>query len=142
MRDWRFVVIVAITVIIITRATKVSIKQKVNEDSLTPEVYRMLVVHLGVHHANANYTGKVLENVTSIDFNSSYPAVMLAEQFPMSKAIPTELTKEKDFNYYRSRFCLLFNVRFKGLIAKIPQENYIIESKCFQLEGALINNGR
>ncbi len=112
--------------------------------TLTPEVYKMLVRAFmgGFTHANANYSGKVLENVTSIDFNSSYPAVMLAEQFPMSKAIPTELTKEKDFNYYRSRFCLLFNVRFKGLIAKIPQENYISESKCFQLEGALINNGR
>lgn len=112
--------------------------------TLTPEVYKMLVRAFmgGFTHANANYSGKVLENVTSIDFNSSYPAVMLAEQFPMSKAIPTKLTKEKNFNYYRRRFNLLFNVRFKGLIAKIPQENYISESKCFQLEGALINNGR
>ncbi|NMA75466.1 MAG: hypothetical protein GX963_15245, partial [Bacteroidales bacterium] len=58
--------------------------------TLTPEVYKMLVRAFmgGFTHANANYVGKVLEDVTSIDFNSSYPAVMLAEQFPMSKAIP------------------------------------------------------
>ena len=119
--------------------------RKLMEDlTLTPEVYKMLARAFmgGFTHANANYTGKVLENVTSIDFNSSYPAVMLSEQFPMSKAIPTELTNDKDFNYYRKRFCLLFDVKFTGLIAKIPQDNYISASKCWKLEGALINNGR
>ncbi|HZK00236.1 MAG TPA: DNA polymerase, partial [Tissierellaceae bacterium] len=127
-----------------SRGKYIRYRRLMEDLTLTPEVYKMLVRAFmgGFTHANANYSGKVLENVTSIDFNSSYPAVMLAEQFPMSKAIPTKLTKEKDFNYYRRRFCLLFNVRFKGLIAKIPQENYISESKCFQLEGALINNGR
>ena len=112
--------------------------------TLDSKTYKMLTRAFmgGFTHANANYTGKVLENVTSIDFNSSYPAVMLSEQFPMSKAIPTELTEEKDFHYYRKRFCLLFDVQFTGLIAKIPQENYISASKCWRLEGALINNGR
>ena len=119
--------------------------RRIMEDlTLDSKTYKMLTRAFmgGFTHANAKYVGKVLHDVTSIDFNSSYPAVMLSEQFPMSKAIPTELTKEKDFNYYRKRFCLLFDVKFTGLIAKIPQENYISESKCFQLEGALINNGR
>lgn len=119
--------------------------RRIMEDlTLDSKTYKMLTRAFmgGFTHANANYTGKVLEDVTSIDFNSSYPAVMLAEQFPMSRAIPTELTEEKNFDYYRKRFCLLFDVRFTGLIAKIPQENYISESKCWKLEGALINNGR
>ena len=119
--------------------------RKLMEDlTLDPMTYKMLTRAFmgGFTHANANYTGKVLEDVTSIDFNSSYPAVMLSEQFPMSRAIPTKLTKEKNFEYYRKRFCLLFDVKFTGLIAKIPQENYISESKCWKLEGALINNGR
>ena len=112
--------------------------------TLDANTYKMLKRAFmgGFTHANARYVGKVLEDVTSIDFNSSYPAVMLSEQFPMSKPIPTTLTKEKNFDYYRKRFCLLFDVRFTGLIAKIPQENYISESKCWKLEGALINNGR
>lgn len=119
--------------------------RRIMEDlTLDSKTYKMLTRAFmgGFTHANANYVGKVIEEVTSIDFNSSYPAVMLTEQFPMSKAMPTELTEEKDFNYYRKRFCLLFDVRFTGLIAKIPQENYISESKCWKLEGALINNGR
>lgn len=96
----------------------------------------------GFTHANANYTGQIIENVTSIDFSSSYPAVMLSEKFPMSKAIKTEFTDEKDFDYYRKRYALLFDVRFKGLTSKIQQENYISESQCFHLVNPIINNGR
>ena len=124
---------------------KYSRYRRLMEDlTLDSKTYKMLVRAFmgGFTHANANYVGKVLEDVTSIDFNSSYPAVMLSEPFPMSKPIPTKLTKEKNFDYYRKRFCLLFDVKFTGLIAKIPQENYISESKCWKLEGALINNGR
>ncbi len=111
---------------------------------LDSDVYKMLARAFmgGFTHANANYVAKVIPNVTSIDFSSSYPAVMLTEKFPMSIGIETKLTKEKDFNYYRKRFALLFNVRFTNIIAKIPQENYISESKCHNLEKPLINNGR
>ena len=96
----------------------------------------------GFTHANANYTGQIIENVTSIDFSSSYPAVMISEKFPMSKAIKTEFTDEKDFDYYRKRYALLFDVRFKGITSKIQQENYISESKCYHLVNPIINNGR
>lgn len=96
----------------------------------------------GFTHANANYTGQVIEDVTSIDFSSSYPAVMISEKFPMSKAIPTEFTDEKDFDYYRKRFSLLFEVRFTGLTSKIQHENYISESKCNRLVNPVVNNGR
>lgn len=42
---------------------------------------------MGGHvHANAHYVGKVIPNVGSYDINSSYPAVMVFEKFPMSKA--------------------------------------------------------
>src|SRR5699024_4452048 len=39
----------------------------------------------GFTHANANKEGLLLENVGSFDFTSSYPTVMVAEKFPMSK---------------------------------------------------------
>ena len=39
----------------------------------------------GFTHANINHVGKVLTNVKSYDFTSSYPAVMLSERFPMGK---------------------------------------------------------
>lgn len=119
-------------------------RQIMEDLTLTKEVYLMLVRAFmgGFTHANANYTGKILENVTSIDFTSSYPAVMLSEKFPMSKPIKTELTKEKDFEYYNQRYGLLFNIRFTNLISKIPQENYISASKCWDTELVQENNGR
>ena len=86
--------------------------------------------------------GKVIEDVTSIDFSSSYPAVMLTEYFPMSRGMKTEFTKEKDFNWYRQNFALIFDVRFTNIRSKISFENYISESKCFELENPIINNGR
>ena len=111
---------------------------------LTPEVYSMLSRAFmgGFTHANANYVGQVLEDVTSIDFTSSYPAVMLTEKFPMSKPIPTEITEEYSFDYYRRRFCLLFEARFINIRCKITQDSYISESKCWKLEKPIVNNGR
>lgn len=96
----------------------------------------------GFTHANANHMGKTLDNVTSIDFTSSYPAVMLMEKFPMSKPIPTTFNKKKDFAYYNSRFALLFDVKFTNLRSKISQDNYISESKCLELINPVLNNGR
>ncbi len=119
-------------------------RQIMEDLTLTKDVYLMLVrVFMGgFTHANANYTGKILDDVTSIDFASSYPAVMLSERFPMSRAIKTELTKEKDFDYYNKRYGLLFNIRFTNLISKIPQENYLSVSKCWDTELVQENNGR
>ena len=119
-------------------------RQIMEDLTLTKDVYLMLVRAFmgGFTHANANYTGKILNNVTSIDFSSSYPAVMLSEKFPMSKPIKTVLTKEKDFNYYRQRYGLLFNIRFTNIVSKIPQENYISASKCWDTELVQENNGR
>lgn len=39
----------------------------------------------GYTHANARYSKKLLTDVHSIDFTSSYPTVMLSEKYPMSK---------------------------------------------------------
>jgi len=96
----------------------------------------------GFTHANANYSGKVLENVASIDFTSSYPAVMLSEMYPMSKGQITTLTKEKDFKFYLSHYCLLFDAVFYGIESTVSFENYISESKCTHLINPIVNNGR
>lgn len=119
-------------------------RQIMEDLTLTPEIYEMCVRGFmgGFTHANANRSGEIIEDVTSIDFTSSYPAVMLSEKFPMSKGIKTKLTKEKDFNYYRKRYALLFDVKFTNIRSKIQFENYISESKCGTLENPILNNGR
>lgn len=128
-----------------TGAGKYSRYRKIMQDlTLTPKIYKQLKHAFmgGFTHANANYTGKTLENVTSIDFTSSYPAVMLAEEFPMSRGKEVEVTNNKQLEFYCKKYCLLFEARFKNIRSKIDHENYVSESKCYILNGAITNNGR
>lgn len=96
----------------------------------------------GFTHANVNYTGKTLKQVTSIDFTSSYPSVMLAEKFPMSRAKTVTVENEKQLEFYCQRYCMLFEIKFTNIRSKINQENYLSESKCYVLKNPTINNGR
>ena len=99
---------------------------------------------MGGHtHANANYVRQVLKRVASQDFTSSYPAVMLLEKFPMSRAhtVKSELTKEEFHNLLRTKACL-FDIELKGVYHKLKFEHPIPESKCWNLVNPLVDNGR
>lgn len=96
----------------------------------------------GFTHANANYTGKILENVTSIDFTSSYPSVMLSEKFPMTRFKPITVTSIKSFEKILSRHAVIFDVKFTNIKPRIKQETYLSESKCRNVQNPVINNGR
>ncbi len=107
------------------------------------EEYRMLKAAFqgGYTHCNSLYSGKVLEDVYSIDFTSSYPTVLIAEKYPMSTGLETWLTPEKGFMYYTKNYCCLYTVRFKNIRSKIKQDHYLSESKC-KCINAVTDNGR
>lgn len=96
----------------------------------------------GFTHANANYSGKLLENVSSIDFTSSYPSVMVTEKYPMSEPIPVEIDSVEELEKLMRTHAVLLDVKFTEIESKIKQENYISESKCTLLEKPILNNGR
>lgn len=96
----------------------------------------------GFTHANANYSNKVLTDVSSVDFTSSYPSVMISEQFPMSRFKPVEIQSLSELQLYCSKYAMVFDVKFINIRAKISYENYISESKCFKLVKPILNNGR
>lgn len=96
----------------------------------------------GFTHASARYSGKVMKEVGSFDFTSSYPTVMLAEKFPMSKAELVEVRDFSQLNYYLKTHCCLFDITFKGLAPKVGQDHPISISKCWNDKGAVIDNGR
>lgn len=96
----------------------------------------------GFTHCNALYSNKLLHNVHSIDFTSSYPTVLIAEQYPMSEGkVCSKFTPDKDFNYYITNYCCLFTVKFTNIKSKILQEHYLSESKC-KCKNADVENGR
>ncbi len=119
---------------------------------ITVDEYKMLkrAFQGGYTHANANYTNQILQNVSSIDFTSSYPAVMLSEKFPMSKGMKTSIKdikkmfpeSKQPFDDFINKFCSVFDIEFTGLKSKVYQDNYLSESKCWEIEKSVINNGR
>lgn len=96
----------------------------------------------GFTHANANHSGRLLTDVSSIDFTSSYPSVMVSEKFPMSRFRPTTVDSISALDALCQRYAVVFDVRFSNIKAALTQENYISESKCFNVVNATINNGR
>lgn len=115
-----------------------------NDLTLEPDDYKQLKRAFmgGFTHANANYVGKTLNNVTSIDFTSSYPASMLAEKYPMSRPFKVEPKTVKEFEDLCSRYAMVFDIEFHNLRPRIYQDNYLSESKAIKLEKPIINNGR
>lgn len=96
----------------------------------------------GFTHANPFYSGKTLENVSSYDFTSSYPAVMVSEKFPMSSAEEYKPQNFDDFIHQLKTYCCLFDVEFNGIESTVFYESYLSAYRCIELEKPVINNGR
>ena len=80
--------------------------------TLTTDVYNQLKRAFmgGFTHANANYVGDIVENVTSIDFTSSYPSVMVSEKVPMSRFKSVSCETVAEFEELADRYALIFDV--------------------------------
>lgn len=96
----------------------------------------------GFTHANPNHVGKKYHNIASFDFTSSYPTVMISEQYPSSKAIPQKWVNWKRFNEINEKALQIFTVEFTGLQTKVYFDNYISKNKCLDVKGEIENNGR
>lgn len=98
----------------------------------------------GFTHANYRKVGKIIRNVVSKDFTSSYPTVLLSEKFPMSAPIKISTKeflsmsdKEKDM------YCWLADIRLEGDVYSISKsDDYISYSKCTKCVNPELNNGR
>lgn len=96
----------------------------------------------GFTHANAIYADEVVYGVSSYDFTSSYPYVMVSEKFPMSRGVEVRVKSVKQFDFYVSKYLAVFDIEFTDITAKQMQDNPISASKCFVKERYAENNGR
>src|SRR5699024_3322456 len=69
----------------------------------------------GFTHANANKQGKVIDNVSSFDFTSSYPTVMVAEKFPMSRPYYPKIKSVKELDDLAKKSAFMVDIRFTDL---------------------------
>lgn len=96
----------------------------------------------GFTHANAHFSNRTLTNVSSYDFDSSYPYVMVSEMFPMSAGVKTKVSNKRDFYRLLDSYCCVFDIEFTGLINKQGYESPLSSSKCLFKSGYVEDNGR
>lgn len=119
-------------------------RKRIKKLTLTLEEYDLLKSAFagGFTHANPFYTNKILHDVKSFDFTSSYPAVMVGEKFPMSKGEKVVIQSKEEFDKYIENYCCVFEIRLTNVHSKVMFDNPISASKCYNLENAVLNNGR
>ena len=112
--------------------------------TLTPDEYKQAkrAFQGGFTHANPFYSGKVIDNVSSDDFTSSYPTVMISEMYPMSKGEIVDIKSKDDFNKNLKYYCCMFDAEFENLEPKVLYDNYISLGRCWNVEKPVVNNGR
>ena len=119
-------------------------KKLMSELTLTPDTYLQSkkAFQGGYVHANSEVLNIELADVISYDITSSYPSVMVTEQYPMGEGKKVTFTKDMGYKDYLKYHVLIFDARFTNLKRKENvYEDYLSDSKC-ELEDALINNGR
>lgn len=98
----------------------------------------------GFTHANPFCVGKVINDVTSYDFTSSYPTVMIAEKYPMGRGELLDSSKMKKSEFYKNlrNYCCIFEVELFDVEPIVFYENYLSISRCREVVDPIINNGR
>ena len=96
----------------------------------------------GFTHCNAMYTNKICKNVTSYDFTSSYPTVLISEKYPMSKGKEVFIKNESELLNLIKNYCVLVDLQFTNIKTSFMYEQIISYSKCRNVKNPLINNGR
>ena len=116
---------------------KAVVKKSINTD---PHIYNLLTQAFmgGYTHANAYYSNRIIENVDSFDFTSSYPYVMLSEKYPGGEFKKDNI---KTADEMLKRFAYILVVKFKNIKSKY-YNNFISFSKCRNIRGGHYDNGR
>lgn len=120
-------------------------RQLMNMLTLDADEYRQLKRAFagGFTHASAKYSGLVLTKVGSFDFTSSYPATMLLEKFPMSKAVIIDKINSLDeFKNYLNNYCCLIDITLENVIPKVSYDHPISFSKLVDSTHCVVDNGR
>ena len=116
----------------------------INSLRLVPEEYFQLkrAFQGGFTHSNPFFVNKVVYDVTSFDFTSSYPCVMVAEKFPMGSGELINNMSYEEFRYNLKHYCCVFEIELFNIRPKIFFENYLSKSRCRELIKCQVSNGR
>lgn len=116
---------------------KYTVKKAINTN---PHIYNLLVQAFmgGYTHSNAYFSNRIIYDVDSYDFTSSYPYVMVSEKYPGGEFKKDNIKKVEDM---LSNFAYILVVRFKNIKSRY-YNNFISFSKCREIRGGHYDNGR
>ena len=114
------------------------VQKSINTD---PHIYNLLIDCFagGYTHANWLYVNEVIKNVTSWDFTSSYPYVMLVEKYPSTAFKKCNIRNIKNILF--DDFAYIINIEFKNIKSNYFN-NIISKSKAYYIENGIYDNGK
>lgn len=103
-------------------------------------IYNLLVSAFqgGYTHANWYYTSKIMQDIDSYDFTSSYCFAMVSEKYPSKEFRRCNIKKAGDM---LKSYAYILVVRFKNIKSKY-YNNFISFSKCRYIKKGVYDNGR
>ena len=116
----------------------------IKRSKLTEETYLMLQNAFmgGFTHASHLRSMAICKNVSSFDLTSSYPTVLCSEKFPMGKGYKINVFSKEGLFNLMDKYCVLLDVTYIDIKEDFVYEHYISESKCFEKENLVLDNGR
>ena len=115
------------------------------DTALTEEVYTMLkrAFRGGNTHANRFLSGLIIPNVKSFDIQSSYPANMMMDYFPMGKFNEVIMDNDDKIDWYMENYCCIMDVEMYDVsLNKDEVIPYIDKAHCWESQGIVNDNGR
>lgn len=97
----------------------------------------------GNTHANFNYSNCILKDVHSYDLQSSYPATIMMDDYPVGKFNYATMDDNDKLNYYCEKYCCVFEIEIFNLKLKQGQViPYIDLAHCKEIGTYINDNGR
>lgn len=114
------------------------------ENTVSPEVYEMArrAFQGGFTHASWLHAGRACIGVGSFDETSAYPAVMLSEKYPYGPGEYYIPSSNEDFARTCKEYACLFDVELTGVEPAVSHEHILATCHCWNVKGAVVDNGR
>lgn len=110
---------------------------------LSLELYQFLrkIFRGGDTHANRFYVDCLLQDLDSYDLQSSYPAWIMTEYFPMGKLTP--FSGKKRLKVYKEKYCLFLKIAFYNIrVYANEPHTYMDIAHCERYRKITNDNGR
>ena len=111
---------------------------------LSSEEYILAVEEFqgGFTHGNNFNVGLIFDEVTSYDLTSAYPSAMVLERYPMGMGTRLESPTNEIVEKYLNLYACLFRVKIWGIYTRYRGDNFLSFSKCRNVQGEELDNGR